>query len=265
MFVASWSTGFTLGARALRSYLPLVACYVLLAASAQAQGTDPEPAGTNQAPPCESAPCEPDVAGEGKRETQTVANPPQPLGDQAPVASPPAHLQLRLDKERPEPLPGGARRVWYGWQTLLVDALSIGTIAIGSSHSAPVLIGLGGLILGSPIVHWAHENGSAGAISLGIRAGSTVLTFVGAVVTLRDAFSNGLGGKTRGGAIGPMLMLLGLGGMVTAIVVDAAVLAFTTERSSPADVSSDANKRFVLLPWVDEHARGGGLRFGLAL
>jgi hypothetical protein len=265
MLVASWSTGFTLGARALRSYLPLIACCALFAASAHAQGAEPAPAGANQAPPCESAPCEPAAAGEGKLETQTVVNPPQPQDDQAPVANSPAHLQLRLDKERPEPLPGGARRVWYGWQTLLVDALSIGTIAIGSSNAAPVLIGLGGLVLGSPIVHWAHENGSAGAISLGIRAGSTVLTFVGAVVTLQHAFSNGLAGDTRSGATGPVLMLVGLGGMVTAIVVDAAVLAFTTVHSSPVDVSSDANKRFVVLPWVDERARGGGLRFGLVL
>lgn len=64
------------------------------------------------------------------------------------------------------------RRYWYGWQTLIVDGASIVTsVAASISPSHPIVglpLGGAGLLLGGPIVHWAHGNLGKGFASLGI-------------------------------------------------------------------------------------------------
>ena len=77
-----------------------------------------------------------------------------------------------------------SRRVWYGWQTLLVYASSA-TVGLaagfgGGASDSGFLVAAGsviagtGLVFGGPIVHWAHGNTSRGFAALGLNFGATL-------------------------------------------------------------------------------------------
>ena len=74
----------------------------------------------------------------------------------------------RLDREplpQPEPV-----RTWYGWQTLLVDGLAGGLVALTALDVIEEYwFGVGLLVISSPIVHFAHLNVAHGFTSLTIR------------------------------------------------------------------------------------------------
>lgn len=59
---------------------------------------------------------------------------------------------------------------WYGWQNLAIEAGAITVFALGAKEdlNVPMYLGLGGMLLGPPIVHWAHGNVGKGFISLGV-------------------------------------------------------------------------------------------------
>jgi hypothetical protein len=83
--------------------------------------------------------------------------------DGAPPAASPAPPQGKVwTSDREQPLPEWdpePARTWYGWQTLLVDALAIGTAALTATTSIEGFwLGVGMLVVGSPIVHIAHLN-----------------------------------------------------------------------------------------------------------
>jgi hypothetical protein len=106
-------------------------------------------------------------------------------------------------RERP---PRGARR-WYGWQTLLADGLSVVT--------TPILVGIGGYFLATPIIHGAH--GSAG------KAFGSVAMRVAFPLTLALLGSRiGQGRNTNAAGAGAGAIL----GVATAIIIDASVLAY---------------------------------------
>lgn len=171
---------------------------------------------------------------------------------QAPL-QPNPHLRLSLDSERPPPSPG-PRRAWYGWQTLLCDGLSIGSIVLFAGSPA-VLLGFTGLLLATPIVHFTHDNSSAGTISLTVRTLSTLAFFTGLALALHNIFSETASPTDR--TTSNVLGLGGLLGMTGIIVVDAAILAFDKPHAVPPTA--------LLLPWLDQPSRSAGLQLALVL
>jgi hypothetical protein len=77
---------------------------------------------------------------------------------------------------------------WYGWQTLSIDLVSIGCIAFQAySYSASLLVmGIGGYLVGAPIVHFLHRNILKGSISGTIRLLGAELFLAGLI----DGLSN---------------------------------------------------------------------------
>jgi hypothetical protein len=101
---------------------------------------------------------------------------------------------------------------WYGWQTLLADVAAVAAASAGGEA------GLGVYALGGPIVHWSHGNTGRGFGSLALRTGAPIVlgaAFVAGCDPDEDA---------EFGCLGAALAGVGLG-MVTAIVLDASVLA----------------------------------------
>lgn len=163
---------------------------------------------------------------------------------------------------RDEALPVSADKTaggrWYGWQTLLVDAVSVAAMPAAG-------IGAGGYLLGAPIVHAAHDRWGIAAASLGLRV---ALPIAGAYAGValencpRNAQSDDMCGL--GGAI------LGLGvGMLTAIVIDAAVFSYEPASASGAASEGDASgasaKRarsttsIAIAPWIERDRKGASL------
>ncbi len=121
---------------------------------------------------------------------------------------------------------------WYGWQTMAVDTVSVGTFALGINlHSNPAaLAGAGGLLLGAPILHAAHGNWGNAGLSLGSR----VLLPIGGLA-LGALFRNGKQGRVADAfdALGSSL-LGGLFGAGAALVVDYAVISYDDAPASNA-------------------------------
>jgi hypothetical protein len=111
---------------------------------------------------------------------------------------------------------------WYGWQTLIADALSIGVAAATQGEAATV--GSIGYLAGAPIIHATHGNLGKGAGSVGLRFG---LPVVGGGIGVAISSCNGLHGYCglEAFAVGA------LSGMGAAIAIDSAVLAY--ERRPP--------------------------------
>jgi hypothetical protein len=162
--------------------------------------------------------------------------------------------------ERPPQSPSPSRP-WYGWQTLLADGLSIATMYAGGAGESggAVVAGFLGLVFLAPIVHFTHDNGSAGTISLGVRGASALAFIVGGLLVVAGAFDEG---ESHGGGDVPGAVLL-VGGVLGAgvmVVVDAAALAYEAPRAPRY-----TDTRAMLAPWVDHRSRSAGLRFALTL
>ncbi|MRG91012.1 hypothetical protein [Polyangium spumosum] len=76
----------------------------------------------------------------------------------------------------PSPAP---REVWYGWQTLTIAGASLGVgtfpAALFGVHPYVWPLGLGGVVLGGPIVHWKHGRVGRGFAVLGMNVGGAAL------------------------------------------------------------------------------------------
>ncbi|WP_437732676.1 hypothetical protein [Sorangium sp. So ce1335] len=127
----------------------------------------------------------------------------------------------------PEGIPGGAqpapRRVWYGWQHLLVGLGSLVLLPVGAAaeSEALVLLSVGGFAFGGPVTHWANGNVGKGFISLGLNAGGTIGGgLVGMVLAASsDSYDEpfaALGGFLIGGGLG----------LLTANIIDIASLEY---------------------------------------
>ena len=164
-----------------------------------------------------------------------------------------------------EPLPRESRpkeRIWYGWQTLISDGLSLGLIAlsIASDEEEVALVGIGVLTLASPLVHFVHENTPSGLISLTMRVVAVGLFVLGGVlVSDSGIFDDGSSSGDTEALVGSALLIVSLAGELAAIGVDASVLAFAPKNWNTGRSAAG------MAPWFDPHRGSYGLRFGLAL
>jgi hypothetical protein len=183
-------------------------------------------------PPAAPDPTRPEVVTPAKAEVIKLGAPPIADDDD--------------DDDRPlEP-----RRVWYGWQTLVVDGaafstLLIGAVANGSSGSGDggsTLVGIGllGYEFGPGIVHFVHRNPGRGFASFGVRLG---LPLAGAVLGA-SLSSNCDGYRCEEGGAGAGLIL----GMLGAIALDAAVFAYDTRKPPPRGTTTTLMPVASLLP-----------------
>lgn len=143
------------------------------------------------------------------------------------------------------PTPPAQERQWYGWQTLIADALSIGAISAGLvlDSSYVGLPGVGGYLFGAPTVHWYRGEVGRGFASFGIRFAAAALTVVGGAACVATAF-----GGNSAVCIAPIVGVI----MVPAsIAIDAAVLSWET---APVETS----KLPTLSPWFSAERRAGG-------
>ncbi|HKP56497.1 MAG TPA: hypothetical protein VJV78_07255 [Polyangiales bacterium] len=139
----------------------------------------------------------------------------------APHVSPPTQRKAWrewLDRERPlpewEPEP---ERTWYGWQTLLVDALSISAAVLTGTSDIDgwFWLSIGTVTLASPLVHLAHLNLKEGLASAGMRLVPTSLFILAAMI-----------GRSSGEREGIGIGILGVLATAIVVVLDAALFAW---------------------------------------
>lgn len=154
----------------------------------------------------------------------------------------------------------GMERVWYGWQTLLVDLSGLGVLglAVAVDEEMLAIAGLVVIGLGSPVVHLAHEKGSAAVISFAIRATSIGLLFLGGLLISEGLFDDDDGTFNEATeSIGVIAAIASIPGALAAIIVDASLLAFDTRPRVP--------RRASLTPWIDTRRGSYGVRFALSM
>ena len=129
----------------------------------------------------------------------------------------------------------------------------------GATAEAGGVVLVTGYFFGGPIVHWSHGQVGRGFASLGIRVAAPLL-FAGLGYAVFQR--NGSGEDLRGlaGAI------LGFGlGVVSAIVVDAAALAYEKVDEDDDDARALTRRRqaqrpiVTWSPWAAPRTEGGGM------
>jgi hypothetical protein len=149
---------------------------------------------------------------------------------------------------------------WYGWQTLAVDAGSVGIGLVGGAAGrgdAGAVAALTGYVLGAPIVHAVHGRTDAAVGDFALRLGAAlaggaigygvgVASFHGCAP---DAWFCGRDWSGMEGAV-----LGGLGGAVTAVILDASLLG--RERVRKDDVAAPAAQGVRWSPQVGISPRG---------
>lgn len=149
-----------------------------------------------------------------------------------------------------------AERRWYGWETLTVDAVSISAIPVAG-------VGIAGYLLGGPIVHASHDRWGIAAASLGLRLG---LPLVGGMAGSKLENCH-VSSSYDEGMCGLAGLILGMGvGMLTAIVIDAAVLSYerapATSERGPSGASAKrarSTTSVALTPWIERDRKGASL------
>lgn len=148
----------------------------------------------------------------------------------------PAQPQQPAQPEPPRPPPPRYEKVWYGYQTLILDAGSVALVASGiaAKESGLVWAGAGTFVLGPPIVHFVHGNIGPGFGSFGLRllVPPTALA-IGLVAGLIigtegkdgwDTATGALSGAAVGAIVGSFT------GLAICIAIDAAALAWDKEK-----------------------------------
>ncbi|MDB4933212.1 MAG: hypothetical protein JWP87_184 [Labilithrix sp.] len=158
--------------------------------------------------------------------------------------------------EPDEPAPASSTPHWYGAQTLIVDGASLLT--------APLGVGIGGLVLGAPIVHLVHDRPYAALASLGLR---TVLPVVGGYLGL-SAAGTCHEQRESGDFLGPCflhgfdeLVIGALVGVSIAVAVDASVLAYEPARAAEQHVS-DRPRVTSVAPSIDPITKSASVGLG---
>lgn len=135
------------------------------------------------------------------------------------------------EESRPVETPA---RSWYGWQTLTFDAAGVATVILGASanNGGVSLVGASLYALGGPAVHLGHGQYAPAAASLGMRLGLPIGGALGGALigeltcTDHGKHDEEFPCPAAGAALGFV------SGILTAIVVDAAVLAREPEAPS---------------------------------
>jgi hypothetical protein len=144
----------------------------------------------------------------------------------------------------------------YRLTMVAVDATAVALVAAGVylDHEdvtpALALVGVGTYVLGGPIIHLAHEQSGRALGSIGLRVG---LPATGLLVG--GALAASCGGASEWCLVGAVLFggVIGLGGVLAAIIVDDAVLG---RAPKPATKSA---ARVALTPLLDPKRRAAGL------
>lgn len=188
-----------------------------------------------EAPPAAEQPAPGQAAADARQFLQRFANYPTP------VPPPVIYVESSGTEER-----------WYGWQLLLAD---LGSYALIMVKSPPAVgIGIGGLVLGAPVLHAANHNYGTAVASFAVRGGVALL--VAALLSDPPPCPMGdtgcsvdrLGGELIGLGLAAGLLV---GGMVFAIVDDTALAHVKVPRKLPAGLSP------IVAP------RAGGVSLGL--
>jgi hypothetical protein len=173
------------------------------------------------------------------------------------VTSSPQGESRRSDGQGPGDRQPPSRSAWYGWQTLLVDGVSL-TVLVATgvaennkylpwdAYAFPVYTGLAGYLLGPPIVHAARDHWGKAGGSAAMRAGS-LLILTGAIVEcLQENTQNENSGCTSN-----PLFWFGVLSVPATVALDAALIAHE-------DVRLDEG-RLRLAPWIDAKSGRGGV------
>lgn len=154
----------------------------------------------------------PAVASDADLWSLPPAAPPALPAPEPPPSSPP----------RPAPplaAPPGPTRTWYGSEVLGADALALSMFVVAAQQDSGTFaaLGLGTYLLGGGVVHVVEGRGGTAVASVGLRAGAPIVG--GALGLLTCTSGDGLG------CLGKLGVGL-LGGVVTAITIDAGVFAY---------------------------------------
>jgi hypothetical protein len=155
----------------------------------------------------------------------------------------PAHAVVAYAPPAPTP----ARQAeWYGWQTLLVDGVAIGTIPLELAPSASftrtpsasylLLASVSTYAIGAPLVHIAHGHTGRGLADLGLRVGAVAAGGIagaalgkpGTPSACEANLAGCLAESSNGLAVGATI------GAVLASLIDASLLARETK---PAEMA----------------------------
>lgn len=220
----------------------LLAGLLIAASSARARAEPPPSAYTVPvAPPAPSPPS-----------TAPAAPPPsgyalRPLVLAAPLVQYPTYVYLpdtAFEAMRQKP----TKRVWYGWQTLIVlgSSATLGTV-IGLSAAATradglafVGMGIGGVgaLFGGPIVHWAHGNTGKGFGALGLNIGVPVLS--GGIGVAVACGAGGCSNSSGGFGVFFGLLVGGSLGLIGSMIIDVTALAYDNNMPVAATASRKA-------------------------
>lgn len=160
--------------------------------------------------------------------------------------------------------PSATQTRWYGWQTLVADGLSIGTLALASSLDSTELavLGLATFITAPLIVHMVHSNWLGAGISLTLRLGGTALLVAGFAIALSNLdFGGDEENRTSSHdddeGTADALVALGLLTIIAAPIVDA-LMGIERRAERP-------ERAWSVQPWLSPRDGGGGLVFNARL
>lgn len=197
------------------------------------------------------------------------APPPAPPVVAPPVtAPPPTPAPAPTTGPAPTPAPPPiappmkhTEKTWYGYQTLIADAIAIPMFMVGYTTETKGLTGGGyvGFLLATPIVHMVHGNIGPGFGSMGIRLlGPPTTALVGVIGGLMVG-SGTVGDKegdiTTGAYVGAGLGVLGC------VALDAFAFGYekhVVEGPPPSDSASRSTRpRFSVAPTFDVRKNAG--------
>ena len=193
---------------------------------------------------------------------------PRTLPLSAPLVQYPAYFYMPVVAG--EPLPGTpTKRVWYGWQTLLLlgGSTTVGLVTSLSGFATRadglgwvgVSVGGAGLLFGGPIVHWAQGNTSKGFGALGLNFGVPLVSSgIGVAVVCG---LSGCGRSSDGFGIFFGLLIGGSVGLIGAVVIDVTALDYDSNVPVNA-VASRKAPGWTLVP--DLHITREKTTFGFA-
>ncbi|MDI1476364.1 hypothetical protein [Polyangium sp. y55x31] len=175
-------------------------------------------------------------------------------------------------KPPPSALPAAPKEgKWYGWQTLIVGGASTaffwGGLALdGTPGVLMAPIGLAGMALGAPIIHWAHGYVGKGFRSMGLDVGMFIGGAIFGIFAVNPLLVQlGVGENQVATMFPPTFaysLAIGTGlGYLGATAIDAAVFSRVEVEAKPSVTKSSLPlpTSLAIIPAVDQN------RFGLSL